>query len=174
MTIILETPRLILRQFVLDDAENIYLLNLDPEVVQYTGDVSFESVEHARAFLSNYNPYAAYGYGRWAVIEKDTQETLGWCGLKYLVDEKETDIGYRFMKKYWGKGYATESAKACLDYGFKNFELDFIVGNAMNANPASIKVLEKIGLKFHKQSPCGGEPGVQYIISREDWEKNGK
>ena len=95
---IAETDRLYLREMTPADAQSAYALNLDPEVVQYTGDVAFESVEAAEKFLINYDHYKKYGFGRWAVIQKSNGEFLGWCGLKYHEDTKEFDLGYRFFK----------------------------------------------------------------------------
>ena len=112
MKIITTTTRLYLREKTADDAENAYLLNLDPDVIKYTGDPPFESIEAARIFLQNYNHYTKYGFGRWAVIDKENDEYLGWCGLKYSADLNEYDIGFRFFKRHWNKGYATEAAQA--------------------------------------------------------------
>ena len=74
---ILETPRLYLRRFEKSDAENLFLLNLDPEVIQFTGDISFENIPDAQRFLANYDHYEKYDFGRWAVIEKSSDEFLG-------------------------------------------------------------------------------------------------
>lgn len=74
---ILETPRLFLRRFEKSDAENLFLLNLDPEVIQYTGDSSFENIPDAQRFLANYDHYEKHDFGRWAVIEKSSDEFLG-------------------------------------------------------------------------------------------------
>src|SRR5437868_543478 len=112
---ITETPRLHLREITVDDAKNAYELNLDPEVIKYTGDGPFSSIEDARDFLSKYDHYKKYGFGRWAVINKTDNDFLGWCGLKYTEEKNEFDVGFRFFKKHWNKGYATESAKACID-----------------------------------------------------------
>src|SRR5690606_7313539 len=105
----------------------------------------------------------------WAVINKETGEFLGWCGLK--LDGNETDIGFRFFEKFWNKGYATESAKACLDYGFNDLRLNEIIGRAMKENTASIKVLEKIGLKYEKEMDCALHPGVLYRITKDGHQK---
>jgi ribosomal-protein-alanine N-acetyltransferase len=142
---IIETPRLYLRKMVESDAQHAYELNLDPEVIKYTGDASFENIKEARDFLINYDHYKKYGFGRWAVIRK-----LDWCGIKYNPELDEYDIGFRFFKKYWGKGYATESAKACIDWVFQNIDTKEIIGRAMPQNIASYKVLEKVGLKHYK------------------------
>lgn len=163
MNKILETPRLYLREMTPLDAENAYLLNLDPEVIRYTGDDAFESVAEAKTFLENYASYRTYGFGRWAVIRKETDEYLGWCGLKYTPELDEFDIGYRFMKKFWGKGYATEAAKACLEVGFNQFQMKSIIGRAMTQNGASIRILEKIGLSYLENQIENGIEEVIYI-----------
>mgnify|MGYP001627193752 CR=1 FL=1 len=166
MKLILETPRLYLREITPDDAENAYNLNKDREVIKYTGDDAFESVAAARAFLENYKDYKQYGYGRWAVVLKDNDTFLGWCGLKYNADIDEVDLGYRFAQQYWGKGYATESAKACLEYGFGKLNLTSIIARANHENTASINVMKKLGMQFDKTGDfCGGN-AVQYRISK--------
>jgi len=151
MKAILETPRLLLREFNIKDAEQFYQLNLNPNVIKYTGNSAFKDVEEAMHFLENYQDYKQNGYGRWAVIDKSANEFLGWCGLKCDKDLNETDIGFRFFENHWNKGYATESAKACITFGFEKLQLKTIVGRAMTENIASIKVLEKIGLTFDKE-----------------------
>jgi RimJ/RimL family protein N-acetyltransferase len=164
MKIIIETPRCFLRELSVTDAEHFYLLNQDLEVIKYTGDSPFESIQAAKEFLQNYNPYVQYGYGRWAVIDKSNSEFLGWCGLKYSPDLDEVDIGFRFFKKYWNQGFATEAAKASIEYGFTTLHLHKIVGRAMEANVASIKVLEKIGLTFINKLEFHLHAGVLYQI----------
>ena len=159
---ILETPRLVLREMTPEDAESAYLLNSDPEVLKYTGDDAFKSVEEAREFLGKYESYKKYGFGRWAMILKETGEYLGWCGLKYTPELDEFDIGYRLMKKFWGFGYATEAAEACLELGFKQFGMKKIVGRAMPENAASVRVLEKIGLTFFENRITEGTKEVIY------------
>ncbi len=164
---ILETNRLLLRELNSNDAENFYRLNLNPNVIRFTGDSSFKNVEEAREFLENYSDYQLNGFGRWAVIEKSSNEFIGWCGLKYNTDIEETDIGFRFFEEYWNQGFATESAKACLDYGFKNLNQKTILGRAMTNNLASIKVLEKIGLLFYKEFDFDeNNKGVIYKIEK--------
>lgn len=166
MNVILETNRLLLRELASDDAEDFYRLNLNPNVIRYTGNSSFKSIEEAREFLENYKDYQVNGYGRWAVILKDSNQFLGWCGLKFGEMENETDIGFRFFEEEWNKGYATESANACLHYGFAKLNLKRIIGRAMKENKASIKVLQKIGLKYEKEAELDGKPAVIYTIEK--------
>lgn len=166
MNIILETNRLLLRELTSDDTEDFYRLNLNPNVIRYTGNSSFKSIEEAREFLENYKDYQVNGYGRWAVILKDSNQFLGWCGLKLGEMENETDIGFRFFEEEWNKGYATESANACLHYGFEKLNLKRIIGRAMKENKASIKVLQKIGLEYEKEAELDGKPAVIYTIEK--------
>jgi ribosomal-protein-alanine N-acetyltransferase len=162
--LILQTQRLLLRELTPADAESFYLLNSDPEVLQYTGDEPFKDTEAAKEFLESYSHYKEYGFGRWAVINKADGAFLGWCGLKYTPESNEYDIGFRFFKKCWNMGYATESATACLDYGFNRLGMNTIVGRAMKANTASVKVLEKIGMSYWKPMDFHGGEGVVYSI----------
>lgn len=149
MNIVLETERLILRTFTLDDAPLIYELNLDPDVTRYTFD-PVKDIEQAREILGKtiLPQYALYNHGRWAVHLKQGLEFIGWCGLKARPERNEIDLGYRFQKKSWGKGYATEAAFACLEYGFEKLNLQRIVGRAIPRNEGSLKVLEKCGMSY--------------------------
>ncbi len=145
--IILETPRFYLRQFLLSDAKSFFELNSDEDVMRYTGDEPFENENAALDFLKQYDPYSQSGMGRWAVIDKESGEYMGWCGLKYQPEDDEVDVGYRFFKRHWGKGVASETAQACIDYGFNELNLQRIIARVHPDNPASVRVLEKCGMK---------------------------
>lgn len=167
MKLILETPRLLLREFDINDAANFYKLNINPNVIKFTGDRAFKNMEEAQEFLTNYSDYKRNGFGRWAVINKSDNGFLGWCGLKYDERLNETDIGFRFFEEQWNKGYATESAKSCLVYGFDKLGLKTIIGRARSENIASIKVLEKVGLQFIQKFEFDqNNTGVIYKIVR--------
>lgn len=158
------TDRLHLRNLSTADAESFYLLNEDPEVLKYTGDSPFKDSAAAREFLEGYDHYQKYGFGRWAVIRVEDNEFLGWCGIKYTPETNEYDIGFRFFKQYWGNGYATEAAKASIEYGFDILKIKTIIGRAMKSNNQSIRVLEKIGLIYNCEFDFEGKPGVIYKI----------
>jgi RimJ/RimL family protein N-acetyltransferase len=157
----LETERTVLRPFIIEDGISLFNLNQDPDVLKYTGDVPFHSLEEANNFIKQYIKTQAPGLGRWAVIHKTTDQILGWCGLKYNPDLNEYDLGFRFFKTYWGQGFATEASRACLDYGFQHLDLPAIVGRTMEQNAASICVLQKIGMHFSK---CILEKGVAWQV----------
>lgn len=169
MNIVLETKRLLLREWESSDAPEMYLLNSDPEVIKYTGDVPFKNVEETKQLILNYDHYEKFKMGRLTVLLKETNEYLGWCGLKYLVDMNEVELGYRFHKKYWGNGYATEACIACLEYGFENLKLKRIIGQVLKENVASVRVLEKIGMHFEKEEIFHDAPGVVYSIEKKQF-----
>lgn len=165
---IIETERTIKRKLTKEDAENFYALNLDREVLKFTGDRPFENLQTAKNFLINYEQYEKYGVGRLAVIDKKTLKFLGWCGLKYSRDTNEYDIDFRFFKEFWNKGFATETAKKCLDFGFGELKIEKIVGRAMTENRGSTKVLEKIGMKFKENFDFEGQEGVIYEMTKNN------
>jgi len=161
MTIITETPRLILRHINPKlDAQAMYELNADPLIMQNTGDAPFESVAAAQKFFEGYKDYEKYGFGRWAVVLKDTNDVMGWCGLKQ--NPEFIDLGYRLIGRYRGKGYATEAAKVSLDYGFNQLEMNEIIAKAKKENIASINVMKKIGMPYWKQEMYNGFDTIFY------------
>jgi len=166
---IFSTNRFHLREKLLCDAEEMYLLNADPEVIQYTGDPPFKDVQEAEDFIKRYDHFAKYGFGRWVIVEKSTGQYLGWCGLKKHTDGM-IDLGYRIKKEYWGRGIASECAAACLDYGFNQLGIQEIVGRSARANHASIRILEKIGMQFWKKDTCEGiSNSVWYKIDKSTY-----
>lgn len=161
---VIETERLLLRTFTENDAQLIYELNLDPDVTRFTGD-PVRDIGHASEVLTKVilPQYALYNHGRWAVHVKPGLEFIGWCGLKCRPErDNEIDLGYRFMKSAWGKGYATEAAFASLRYGFEKLGLPRIVGRAMPRNLASLKVLEKIGMTCCGEEIVDDHPAITY------------
>jgi ribosomal-protein-alanine N-acetyltransferase len=165
MNVMIETERLLLRNFTIEDAALIYELNLDPDVIRYTHD-PIKDMEHARQILEQVilPQYTLYNHGRWAVHLKPQLDFIGWCGLKYIPQRDEVDLGYRFKKQFWGKGYATEAAQACIKYGFEKLNLHRIIGRAMPENTASLHVLEKCGMSFLIEEVVDGHSAKTYEI----------
>lgn len=159
-----ETARLTHRAFTEADAEDVFALNSDPNVIRYTGEPPIASVEEARRFLAAYPDFDVVGYGRWACILKSTQSVIGFCGLKYLPDLEVTDVGFRFMPQYWGQGIATEACIACLQFGFDEIGLKSIHAFVMPENLASIRVLEKSGMQFDGEFLYEEIPTYRYVI----------
>ncbi len=147
------------------DAPLLLTLNSDPEVLKYLHEIPIKNEAHATEILTNIIlPQYKNMMGRWAVHLNDTNEFIGWCGLKHLTEIDEIDLGYRFMKKYWGNGYAYESAKNVLDYGLQVLQLKSIVGRAHIENIASLKVLQKIGMQCVKDEMVDNCPVKTFVI----------
>lgn len=170
--VITTTDRLILRLQTLEDAPFLVELNSDPDVVRFTGDGSLANEAEARKILEErvFPQWYKYKMGRFTVTLKDGT-FLGWCGLKFHPETDEVDLGYRFMKKHWGKGYATESSRASLDYGFHVLKLDRIIAKAMPDNKDSLKVMQKLGMTFRgfHHDPTDPHPFIVYDIKRSEW-----
>ncbi len=154
MTFQIETERLILRSILPTDIDGMFELDSDPEVHKYLGNKPFNTKSQSEQNINEIiNQYQELGIGRWAMINKQTHEFMGWSGLKLNTitlngHSNFYDVGYRIIKRYWGEGYATESSIAALDYGFNKLNLDTIYGITVKDNHASHHVLLKIGLKY--------------------------
>lgn len=167
--IVARTPRLILKRFSIRDAADFFELNSDPEVIRFTGDAPFASVAEARKFLRGYSHYDLHGFGRWSLYLTETKEYIGFCGLNFSERKGEVDLGFRLLRRFWTKGYATEAGFASLRIGFSNYKLEKIVGRAMKANTASLHVLEKLGMTFEKEFEEDGASWVQMKIVRDEF-----
>jgi RimJ/RimL family protein N-acetyltransferase len=169
MHIVFKTPRLTLRRFTEADAPLIFALNSDPEVLKYVHERLLTDEEDARRVITDIIlPQYNNDLGRWAIHVNDTNEFIGWCGLKYLPEVAEIDLGYRLFKNQWGKGYATEAAKATLDHGFNELKLGVITGKAHIENKASLHVLEKIGMRYVKDEIVDDCQVKTYELSRRN------
>ncbi|MQR01614.1 GNAT family N-acetyltransferase [Glaciimonas soli] len=149
---ILETERLILRTINVEDAAFYLALINSPGWLAYIGDRGIRTLEAAKEMVIA-GPMAAQkrvGFSFYLTALKDSEEPIGICGLMKREGLDDVDIGYAFMPEFWGKGYAYESASAVLAYGKNTLKLPRIVAITNPANHASIKVVEKIGLKFEK------------------------
>lgn len=166
MNKVLRTDRLILRPFTIDDIDAAYKMNLDEEVSRWTGDGGVVGKEEIRRRIQEdvLGDYAKYRYGRMAVVLKETEEFIGFCGLKYLEDYEEVDLGYRLMSQYWCRGYATEACQVCLDYGFGQLGLYKIIAMVLPQNKASIRVLDKLGFQFQRDIVEGEDMALLYAV----------
>ena len=169
LNLIIETKRLLIRPFKMEDIEPSYTMNLDAEVSKYTVDggvVSKKEIE--RRIIENvFGDYAKYGFGRLAVELKEENKFIGFTGLKYLEDMDEVDLGYRFMKEYWGKGIATESGKACVNLGFNKLGLKKIIAMVLPENTGSIHVLEKLNFIYEKEILEDNQLATLYTLIKE-------
>ncbi len=146
---ILRTRRLRLRRFCEDDAEFIIALLNEPAFIHQIGDRGVRNAGDARAYLRNgpLKSYAENGFGLYLVARADSGAPIGMCGLIKRAGLADVDLGYAFLRTAWGQGYASEAAAAVLDYGRNALALRRIVGIVRHDNTASIRVLERIGLR---------------------------
>ncbi|SFC61230.1 GNAT family N-acetyltransferase [Pseudoalteromonas denitrificans] len=150
MTILIETPRLIMREFTLDDLDAVYEFSVNEDVTKYTGDLGMvKTKQDAKDVITNVwqAEYKKYGYARYALVYKENNHVIGFCGIKYLPEENRPDVGYRMLPEYWGKGLGLEAVRATMDYANNTLKLENIMAEAVVENIASNKILLKVGLK---------------------------
>jgi len=147
----LETERLIVRDIEENDVAGIFALDSDPEVLRYIGTPVMQDVGEAQQAIANIRKqYQTNGIGRWAMEAKTNGAFIGWTGLKLEKDIRPFhyyDLGYRLIRKYWGQGFATESAQACLQHGFDVLHYPEICAAAEAEHIASNHILKKIGMQ---------------------------
>ena len=125
----------------------MFRLNTEPEVVKYA-DSPAKDMEEVRERLEQgpLSDYKKYGYGRFAVELKETGNVIGFCGIKYLPEIDLPEVGYRYLKEYWGKGIGTEAARVCVDFARDDLNIEKLIALIIPENIASIKVAEKLGM----------------------------
>jgi len=166
----LETERLFIRPFTDEDLERLIEMRSDPEVYEYLGGLRMQNPEAiARRMKVYMASQEKYGFSASAAIWKETGEMIGWGGLMPLDDSGEIEVGYGFIKEYWGMGLASELAHAWLKYGFETAGLERIVALAIPGNAGSTRVMEKLGMKYEKNAEHFGEDCLFYGITREEF-----
>lgn len=152
MTKGLETPRLRLRELTLDDAEFVLRLVNDPSFLTNIGDRGLRTVEDAEKYIRE-GPWTTQtkpGYGQFVVELRDDGTPIGVCGLLYRDALDVTDVGIALLPQYFRRGFAFEATSAVIEHGYSKLGIDTIVGLTSNKNVASIKLLEKLGMKFER------------------------
>jgi ribosomal-protein-alanine N-acetyltransferase len=175
MRTIIETKRFLLREFVINDTAGLFELDSDPEVHRYLGNnpvIDKDKIVDVIRFIRR--QYIDHGIGRWAIIEKGTENFMGWAGLKLVTELTNKhinyyDLGYRLLRKYWGQGIATECALASLKYGFEILCANEIFAAAHIDNKGSNKVLCKAGLTFVETFDYFNAQHNWYRIGRNEW-----
>jgi RimJ/RimL family protein N-acetyltransferase len=162
---VLQTARMALRRFTTADAPFVRDLVNEPSWIRFIGDRGVRTEEDARAYLVR-GPLAMYerhGFGLWLCESRETGEPLGMCGLIKRDTLEDVDIGFAFMPRFWGQGYAREAATAVLDYGRQVLELDRIVAITSPDNASSIQLLEKLGFTLEKTFEVDGMPTQLFV-----------
>jgi ribosomal-protein-alanine N-acetyltransferase len=175
MKIFAETRRTILREIIMEDVNPFFEMDSDPEVHKYLGtrpvenrDQIVETIHYVR------QQYIDNGIGRWAIVDKSTNQFIGWTGLKLVKDlinnrTNYYDLGYRLIRKYWGQGFATESAKASLHYGFDTLNLNEIIATVNCENTSSNVIAGKLGFTLSETFYLHELKHNWYKINKDEW-----
>ena len=174
MEVVFETPRFILRRFTLDDVENIFQLDSDPEVHRFLGNNPITKLSQAEEQINRVlDQYRNDGLGRLIIIEKSLGQFVGWSGIKLekgFLEIPYYDVGYRLIQAYWGKGIATEVAKASLDYGFEEQGIEKVYGAAYVENKASDHILsKKLKMNYEFNKTIMNMDIRFYSLTKEQW-----
>lgn len=167
----METARLRLRKINPQDLEAFFLIVSDPDVMKYLGleaGALLTKEETTDTLGKMVRFWAQHGFGRWAVVNKGGGKLIGLCGFRLL--ENTPELFYMFAKASWGRGLATEAARACLRYGFEELGFERIVAVTRHANTASTKVMTKIGMSYQKDITHSGVDAVCYMATRNDYQ----
>ncbi|MDD3336018.1 MAG: GNAT family N-acetyltransferase [Eubacteriales bacterium] len=174
--LILETPRLTLREITMDDFTPWHRILSDPETMQYYPSPFSE--EKTKSWIDwSIDNYQKYGFGLWAVLLKDSDQWIGDCGITmqniYHDGRLFPEIGYHIDKQFWNMGYASEAAKACLQFIFKNTDYDEVFCYQKWTNLPSRRVAEKMGMFLRKEyaDEKNGKTSV-YSITRAGWDSS--
>ncbi len=177
MKIITKTERLIIREIDPSDTDAMLELHSDPEVHRYLGNKTITSRDEIiDAIKSLRKQYADFGVGRWAMINKKTDEFIGWTGLQFVRESINNhkdfyDLGYRLLKKFWGQGFATESAIASVDYAFNKLGATEIYAMADIDNENSNKILKNVGLRFIESFDNEGIKHNWFKLTSSEYER---
>jgi len=167
----IETPRTFLRAFNVGETKTLHAILAEPGVLRYFPSSKPPPLERVEKLIeSQSRHWEEQGYGWWAVADQKDDTLIGWCGLGFLENTEEIEIKYLFKRSHWGKGIATETASVCLEYGYREVDLDTIIGLTHLENIASQRVLEKIGLSFRNQAEYFGMACRRYTVSRKEYE----
>lgn len=164
----LQTPRLYFRELRSEDAASMFELDANPAVHRYLGSQPLTDPAQSLALIHLIQAqYREFGIGRWGVFRRDTDEFIGWAGLKFIAGPLNGrtnvyDLGYRFIERHWGQGYGYEAAKAWLDHGFEVMKLPVISAYVDEQNTASRRIMEKLGMQTGNVFEDEGDRCVWY------------
>lgn len=169
----IETRRLLLRHFTLNDGDELYHIYSHLDLFQYMSIEKPLLRDQTRLLIYEFiESWQQHKFGVWAVIDKKHKKLIGHCGFKFLENTREIQMGYLLLKSYWGRGLGTEAAEAALKYGFEVAELKRIVAIAKPENVASRRVMEKVGMKYEKNAYYYNNNVVYYGLTLEAYQSN--
>jgi RimJ/RimL family protein N-acetyltransferase len=168
---VIHTDRLVLRGFTEDDTEPLFAMLQDPDVVRYIGDRRIPTRQETwRAIAGYLGHWALRGHGLWAVEERASGELVGRIGILNPLEWPGTEVAYTLGKPWWGRGFATEGARAAMDWGFENLGVDELISLIDPDNAASLAVATRLGERLKGEHDLWGNRVLVYAIGRDEWE----
>lgn len=165
----LTTSRLTLRPLTLADDVSLHRIMNEPDIMQYFPNTDPPDMERVQRIIANQlNHWQEHHLGWWAVVPHGQTELIGWNGLQYLPETDEVEVGYLLSQQFWGRGYATEGAKASIQFGFEKFNFGEIIGLTHPENTASQNVLKKCGMLFTSQAEYFGIQVYRFCLKIPD------
>lgn len=163
----IETERLLLRPWTLGDGQAWFDILREPDILQYFPNPEPPERVKAEAYITHHLAHwTQYGYGHWAIVTPGDGRIIGWCGLEHLSELDEVEVAYLLSRGAWGRGYASEAARAAIEFGFEKAGVPGIIGLVDPENHASIRVLEKCGLRLADRIRLWGMEMLRYRIGR--------
>lgn len=164
----IHTLHLHLRPFTLEDIATLHRIYQDESVLRYFPNPSPPPLEKVEGFLINQQKHwEQYGYGNWAILPDGEKDIVGWAGLQFLPELNETEVGYLLDRSFWGRGYATEAARASIQYGFDYFDFSYIIALIHPDNIASRRVIEKWGAVYTETISLWGIDLMRFKVERD-------
>lgn len=165
----LVTERLLLRPVEPSDTEALHRLFTDPDVRRYLWDdvvIPVETVEEV--VVASGESFRRFGFGQWILSERAAPaEIIGFCGLRHFHEPPKVEILYGLYPSRWGRGFATEAARAVLARGFENCDLERIYAGADPPNGSSFRVMERLGMRPWRRLEINGQEAAYYVLERE-------
>jgi len=166
---VIETARLRLRPFNMDDVDALHRLWTEPEVRQYLWDDEVITRDRVESSLNtSLTSFEDHGFGLWAVLPREEESLIGFCGFWFFHEPPKLELLYGISAAHWHKGLATEAARAMINYGFKDLSFQRIEASTDAPNLASIRVMERAGMSFWKRETTNGLDTIYFAISGDD------
>jgi RimJ/RimL family protein N-acetyltransferase len=169
---VIETRRLLLRPLTLGDVDALVALHNHPEVARFIKRLERPAAEERLRLAER--EWLERGYGMLAVLDRVTGRFLGRAGLKYWDQFDETEVGWALRRDAWGHGYATEAARACIDWGFASLQLPFLTAMIHPQNDASIRLAHRLGMSRLRADVLLGDRVVVYSLDCGDWARTSR
>jgi [ribosomal protein S5]-alanine N-acetyltransferase len=165
----IQTERLTLRLLQPGDAETLYRIYQGEGVLRYFPSPTPPPLDRVQRFVTHQQAHwEKYGYGNWGILPEGEREVSGWAGLQFLPELNETEVGFLLDPRWWGKGYATEAARASLKFAFEHTPLDHIIALVHPENSASRRVIEKCGMRYVETIFLWGIDLMRFRVERPE------